>query len=177
MGVFADDTTSSLVRYSTPTSPEQKSVRAGRDYTEWLTFHVKYIRPLCFVFLHSIRATWQVRGVRFYASSFSFPARPQLPAPDGSVPCRTSTASSDWQRSPPDLNRQFRSAVFPAGPQQRALVGSVPRQASTTRFGGQCSRVPRRTSTASFGWQCSRRTSTASFGWQRPPPDLNRYAR
>ena len=144
MGVFADDTTSSLVRYSTPTSPEQKSVRAGRDYTEWLTFHVKYIRPLCFVFLHSIRATWQVRGVRFYASSFSFPARPQLPAPDGSVPCRTSTASSDWQRSPPDLNRQFRSSVFPAGPQQRASAGSVPAGPQPRASAGS---VPRRTST------------------------------
>ena len=126
MGVFADDTTSSLVRYSTPTSPEQKSVRAGRDYTEWLTFHVKYIRPLCFVFLHSIRATWQVRGVRFYASSFSFPARPQLPAPDGSVPCRTSTASSARQCSPPDLNSELWWAVFPARPQRRASAGSVP---------------------------------------------------
>ena len=35
-----------------------------------------------------------------------FPAGPQPPAPDGSVPRWTSTASSGWQRSPPDLNRE-----------------------------------------------------------------------
>ena len=43
--------------------------------------------------------------------------RPQLPAPDWSVPRPTSTASSGRQCSPPDFDRQFRRAVFPAGPQ------------------------------------------------------------
>ena len=46
----------------------------------------------------------------------------------------TSTASSGWQCSPPDLNREFRLAVFPAGPQPRASAGSVPRRASTAGF-------------------------------------------
>ena len=33
------------------------------------------------------------------------------------LPQRTSTASSRWQCSPPDLNRQLGMALFPAGPQ------------------------------------------------------------
>ena len=65
-----------------------------------------------------------------------FPAGPQPPAPDGSVPRRTSTTSSRRQRSPPDLNRhtssgrqcsaldlnhQLRTAVLPAGPQPQHI--------------------------------------------------------
>ena len=46
----------------------------------------------------------------------AFAAGPQPPPPDGSVPRRTSTASSGWQL-PPDLNRKLRRAVFPTGPQ------------------------------------------------------------
>ena len=53
---------------------------------------------------------------------------PQPQVQDGSVP---STASSGWQCSPPDLNRELRLAVFPAGPPPRASAGSVPRRAST----------------------------------------------
>ena len=43
----------------------------------------------------------------------------------------TSTASSGRQCSPPDLNRQLRTAVFPAGPQPPVPDGSVPRRTST----------------------------------------------
>ena len=35
-----------------------------------------------------------------------FPAGPQPPAPDGSAPRRTSTASFGWQCSPPDLDHE-----------------------------------------------------------------------
>ena len=86
--------------------------------------------------------TCQVRVVRFYVSCRAspppppappaplllallnrkcrmavVPAGPQPPAPDGSVPRRTSTANSGWQCSSPDLNLQL--VVFPAGPQPR----------------------------------------------------------
>ena len=108
-------------------------------------------------------------------------------APDGSVPRRTSTASSGGQYSPPDLNRheafsaapqpQLRTAVFPAAPQPPAPDGSVPRLTSTTSSGSgrQCSPpdlnhelrmevfppdLNRQLWTAVF----ARRTSTASFG-------------
>ena len=53
-----------------------------------------------------------------------FLAGPQPQVQDGSVPHWTSTASSGWQCSPPDLNREFRLAV-------RASAGSVPRWTST----------------------------------------------
>ena len=43
-----------------------------------------------------------------------------LPAPDGSVPHRTSAASSRWQCSHPNLNRKLPMAVFPTGPQVQA---------------------------------------------------------
>ena len=88
-----------------------------------------------------------------------FPARPQPRAPDGSVPRRTSTASSrrQWQCSPAER-------------QPPAPDGSVLRRASTASFGWQCSR---RTSTASL----PRRTSTMRFGWQCSPPDLYRELR
>ena len=42
------------------------------------------------------------------------------PAPDGSGLRRTSTASSAWPCSPPDLNRELPLAVFPDGPQPPA---------------------------------------------------------
>ena len=64
---------------------------------------------------------FQVRAVGFCVSCLPPsppPApspRPQPPASDGSVPLRTSTASSGWQCSPPDLNRELQLAVFPAG--------------------------------------------------------------
>ena len=56
-----------------------------------------------------------------------------------SVPRRTSTASSGWQCSPPDLNLKFRLAAFPAGPQPQVPLGSVPRRTSITSSGWQCS--------------------------------------
>ena len=46
----------------------------------------------------------------------AFPARPKLRGSRGSVPCRTSTASSAWQRSPPDLNRELRLAAWQCSP-------------------------------------------------------------
>ena len=99
--------------------------------------------------------TCQVRVVRFYVSCLapflSFPLLspsstanvswqfsplngkvPRLArSPHGSVPRRTSTPRSGWQCSPPDLNRELRSAVIPAEPQLRASAGSVPRWTST----------------------------------------------
>ena len=47
-----------------------------------------------------------------------FPAGPQPRAPAGSVPRRTSTASSARQCSPPDLNGQLQIAVGTVGPRQ-----------------------------------------------------------
>ena len=101
---------------------------------------------LCACCLHSLVYTFsrlsgegrQILGKLLSFFSFSFACSP----------ASSSTASSGWQCSLPDLNREFRVAVFPAGPQLRVPLGSV----------------PRRTSTASFGWQCS-------------PPDLNRELR
>ena len=46
------------------------------------------------------------RVCRMAASTASCGRRPQLPAPDGSVPRRTSTASSGRQCSPPDLSER-----------------------------------------------------------------------
>ena len=69
--------------------------------------------------------TCQLRVVRFYVNSRP-PPPPQLPAPDGSLPHQTSTASARWQWSPPDLNRQLPIAVFLTGPQPSAQDGSVP---------------------------------------------------
>ena len=55
----------------------------------------------------------QVRVVRLSSFSFSFSpsssSPQQLPALDGNNPQRTSTASSRWQRSPPDLHRSTAS--------------------------------------------------------------------
>ena len=65
-----------------------------------------------------------------------FPAGPQSPAPDGSFPRLTSTASSGWQRSPPDLNREY----------------SLP----------NLSRELRLAVFHASGWECPRRTSLAS---------------
>ena len=59
-----------------------------------------------------------------------FPAGPQPRALAGSVPRRTSTASSGRQRSPADLNCERWLAAFPAGPQPRVPLGSVPRHTS-----------------------------------------------
>ena len=109
--------------------------------------------------------TWQVRVVGFYvshSSAFSFSPAPQPRAPDGSVPTQTSTASSWWQRSCPDLNRELPAAVFPTGPQPRSPDSSAPTQTSTASSNGS---VPARTSTAS---------STASSRWQCSPLELNR---
>ena len=68
--------------------------------------------------------TCQVRVVSFSVSccppSSPLPAPPRPPQPRasaGSVPRRTSTASSAWQYFLPDLNHEFWLAVFPAGPQ------------------------------------------------------------
>ena len=55
----------------------------------------------------------------------SYPSGPQPQTPNGSVPYLTSTASSGWQCSPPELNRKPRMAVFPPGPQPPAHDGSV----------------------------------------------------
>ena len=85
----------------------------------------------------------------------------------------SSTASSGWQCSLPDLNRKFRMPAFPAGPQPRVPRGSVCRRTSTAsfRFGS----VPRRTSTASSRSQRpDRRTTMASSRSQWVPPDLAR---
>ena len=46
----------------------------------------------------------------------------------------SSTASSGWQCSLPDLNRKFRMPAFPAGPQPRVPRGSVCRRTSTASF-------------------------------------------
>ena len=59
------------------------------------------------------------------------PPKPQLRAPDGSVPSRASTASSGWQCSLPDLNRNLPTAVLPTRPQPQAHDGSVPHRTST----------------------------------------------
>ena len=102
--------------------------------------------------------TCQVRVVTFYVSdsfsSFSFfsSASCHLPAPNGSVPHRTSIASSRWQCSHPDLNcgsvpiqtptassqwqcshpgLKLSTAVFPTWTQLQAPDGSVPHRTST----------------------------------------------
>ena len=60
-----------------------------------------------------------------------FPAGPQPAAPDGSIPCQTSTASSGWQCSPLDFNRERWRAVFPAGPQPQVPGHSGHHRTST----------------------------------------------
>ena len=102
-------------------------------------------------------------GLLDFMSATSPPSSPRfLPAPDGSVPHRTSTASSRWQCSHPDLNRELPMAVFPPEePQPRAPNGSVPTRTSTASSvfppGPQPQApdgsVPHRTSTASPWWQ------------------------
>ena len=89
--------------------------------------------PVCFCYITKLRnyfPTRQVRVVRFYVSSCPPPPRPP----------RRPHASSGWQCSPPDLNRELWLAVFPAG-------------------GGS---VPRRTSSASSAWQRSPPDQTAT---------------
>ena len=84
--------------------------------------------------------TCQARVVKIYVLVL-------LRLPDGSVPCRTSTASADGQCSPPDLDREFRVAMFPpdlnrelqladfpAGRRQRASAGSVPHRTSSQKI-------------------------------------------
>ena len=82
-----------------------------------------------------------MRVVRFYVSlpaSFLHllpppsSAGPQLqaldrsvPPLDQSVPCRTSTASSGSECSPPDLNCELRIRVFPAGPHPRIISEDI----------------------------------------------------
>ena len=79
-----------------------------------------------------------------------FPAGLQLPAPDGSVPRRTSTASSGRQCSLPGLNHELRRAVFSARPQLPAPDGSVPaepQQRVNSIMSGRMSKdMPKRTS-------------------------------
>ena len=85
------------------------------------------------------------------------------------LPLQTSTASSGWQCSPPDLNRQLRTAVFPAGPQPRAPDGSLPRGPQPRAPAGSVSHA---------GPQLRRSRPTGpplrgSCG-SVPPPDLHR---
>ena len=67
----------------------------------------------------------------------AFPAGPQPPAPDGSVPrpqLRLAVfpvgpeprASAGWQCPQPDLKRELRLTVFPAGPQPRVRLAVFP---------------------------------------------------
>ena len=60
-----------------------------------------------------------------------FTARPLPPPPDSSVHCRTSTASSRSQSSPPDLYRHLPIPVFTAGPLLPAPDPSVHCRTST----------------------------------------------
>ena len=74
--------------------------------------------------------TCQVR-VKFYVSSSSSSAGPQLQALDRSVLCRTRTASPRSERSLPDLNCKLGIAAVPAGPEQQAQDQSGPCRTST----------------------------------------------
>ena len=81
-------------------------------------------------------------GPEQQAQDQSDPAGP-LQALDRNVPCRTRTASTGSECSPPYLDRKLRS------------------------------KGPRPTRTASSGLSVPSRTSTASSGSERSPPDLN----
>ena len=91
------------------------------------------------------------------SSASSSPFRPQPPALDGSVPRRTSTASSGRQCSPPDLNRELRMAVFPADLNRELRLAVFPmpdlncdgRAPPDLHCEGRVAAFPRRTSTAS----------------------------
>ena len=64
-----------------------------------------------------------------------FPPGPQLQAPEDSGPTHTSTASSRWQRSPPDVNRKLPMAVLPTGPQLSEFMSDrVPEYMSDLNF-------------------------------------------
>ena len=56
----------------------------------------------------------------FFSSSFSSFTGPQLPALHRSGPCRTRTASSGAECSPPDINCKLMIALAPTGPEQQA---------------------------------------------------------
>ena len=55
------------------------------------------------------------------------PAGPQLQALDRSVPCRTGTANSGSERSPPDPHRKLRIKGFPAGPRPQRISEDITR--------------------------------------------------
>ena len=108
--------------------------------------------------------TCQVRVVRFFVSWSAL-----------LLLCRTSTASSRSECSPPDPNSKLWIKVHPRGPQLQALDRSVPRRTRTASSGSKWSppdlncqaldrSVPRQTSTANSGSKCSR-------------PDLHRKLR
>ena len=110
-------------------TPKYLKVSPSRSLTRFYKHHVQP-RTTWVVFCFSLFPTCQERVVRLYvsclavllsspsllgllnrvcrmaASTASCGRRPQLPAPDGSVPRRTSTASSGRQCSPPDLSER-----------------------------------------------------------------------
>ena len=56
----------------------------------------------------------------FFSSSFSSFTGPELPALHRNGPCRTRTASSGAECSPPDINCKLMIALAPTGPEQQA---------------------------------------------------------
>ena len=112
-------------------------------------------------------------------------AGPQPPAPDESVPHRTSTTRSGWQCPPPDTNRQLWMAVFPTS------TASSGRQCSLLDLNHQLrmavflphlngkgrvavSVFPAEPQPSAPDGSVPRRTSTVSSGRQLSPLDLNR---
>ena len=114
-----------------------KALAENKHSLKWKVIYAKEsVSKISESKLQKLFPTCQVRLVRFYVSHRAvllllllnracrtavFPAGPQQPAQDGSVPRRTSTASP--------------GRLFPAKPQPRAASGSGPRLTSSASSG------------------------------------------